>query len=183
MPQLYKSLKNQTNENFEWIIVDDGSTDNTRELIYSLNKSNLNVTYIKQINGGKHRAINRGIKYANGDFTIIVDSDDYLTNDAIETIIKWCNTIEGKLEFAGVSGLKGYSLFKKIGGFPKYIKFIDATNLQRKKYDLGGDKAEVYRTNILRQYPFPTFKSENFIAEGIVWNRIAKDGYKIRWFK
>ena len=69
-----------------------------------------------------------------------------------------------------------------IGQFPSKLEFIDATNLERKSKKLLGDKAEVYRKDILLKYPFPEFEGEKFLTEAVVWNRIAADGYKIRWF-
>lgn len=85
---LYQSLCRQSYGDFEWLIVDDGSTDNTEGLIASwLDESKISLCYIKQPNGGKHRAINRGIQEANGNLFFIVDSDDYLADNAIERIL------------------------------------------------------------------------------------------------
>ena len=86
---LYKSLQRQTFKDFEWLVIDDGSTDNTEELFASwTNEISFPVRYIKQQNGGKHRAINRGVKEANGELFFIVDCDDYLREDAVETILE-----------------------------------------------------------------------------------------------
>jgi len=171
---------------FEWIVIDDASTDNTEELVQEwINTCDFKITYRKQERGGKHRAINVAVKLAEYDWFFIVDSDDFLTIDAIEKIHRWIETIGDDASFAGVSGLKGYiGIDKIVGGFPKRSngRYVDATNLQRRKFGLIGDKAEVYKTDLLKKYPFPEFDGERFIAEGVVWNRIAKDGYKIRWF-
>jgi len=187
LPRLYKSLKQQTMKDFEWIIVDDGSTDNTKYIVEKwIKEINLfNIIYIKQKNGGKHRALNKGIPHAKYDYIYIVDSDDYLTDDAVEKIHLWISTIDNKSKFAGVSGLRGKITDKGmiiIGQFPSKLEFIDATNLERKSKKLLGDKAEVYRKDILLKYPFPEFEGEKFLTEAVVWNRIAADGYKIRWF-
>lgn len=187
LPNLYKSLQNQTCTNFEWIIIDDGSNDNSEQLVKSWIKDNnvFKISYIKKENGGKHRAINYAIDMVQTEFCFIVDSDDYLTISAIQFINEWVYTIRDNFSFAGVSGLRGYSNNKRIGEYPKskkFHKYIDATNLQRYKFDLGGDKAEIYRTEILKKYPFPEFKGENFLPEDVVWNAIARDGYIIRWF-
>ena len=181
---LYDSLKNQTCYDFEWLIMDDGSTDNTEEYLKSVlnEKKNFDVRYIKTINGGKHRAINRGVQEANGEYFFIVDSDDYLLEDAIENIKLWIKDIEkNEKKFVGVSGLKGYGKNEIVGRtFNK--EYLDCTDLERVKFNIYGDKSEVYKTEILKQYKFPEFDNEKFITEAIVWNRIAKDGYYIRHF-
>ena len=173
----------QTQKNFEWLVVDDGSTDGTEKYFNNLlkNKQQFIVRYIKQNNGGKHRAVNEGVSNAQGTLFFIVDSDDYLADNAIEKICKWANSLDDSHKWAGIAGLKGYSLESVIGG-KGGKSFIDAKNNERKKYHLAGDKAEVYFTHVLRKYPFPEFENEKFITEDVVWNEIACDGYYLRWF-
>lgn len=182
--KLYKSLLTQTDKNFEWLVVDDGSTDNTEEYFSSLAEENMiRLRYIKQENGGKHRAINRGVELALGEIFYIVDSDDSITSDAIEKINAWCLSLDNTYKFAGVSGLRGYDSQKIIGGHGSENEgYIDAKNTQRKECNLLGDKAEAYFTAVLRKYPFPEFEGEKFVTEEVVWNAIAKDGYYLRWF-
>jgi len=187
LPKLYESLKNQSKNDFEWIIVDDGSTDNTKKIVSEWKKSEnkFNINYIKQDNGGKHRAVNRGIKFAKYDFTYIIDSDDYLTNNAVELIHKWIKGIGDDKNYAGVSGCKGKyngNQLTRIGDFPDENEYIDSNNIDRIQNKLQGDKAEIYRTEILRKYPFPEFEGEKFLWEAVVWNEIASDGFLIRWF-
>lgn len=181
---LFESLCRQTINRFEWIIVDDGSTDDTQDIVTSWISNNVDfeIQYIKQSNGGKHRALNKGITYAQYNYIYIIDSDDYMTDDAVEMIYKWIDTIDGNDSFAGVSGLRGHKDNTIIGQFPNGKDYIDATNLERKKYKLLGDKAEVYKRDLLLKYKFPEFDNEKFLSEGAVWNKIAGDGYKIRWF-
>ncbi len=183
LPKTYESLKNQTSFDFEWVIVDDGSKDDTEQLVgeWIKTESNFVIVYKKQENGGKHRAVNAGVKLAKYDYFLILDSDDTLTPDAVEKMHSWIADIEGLDGFAGVSGMKGYDNAAPVGKNIR-VSYIDATNLERKKYGLLGDKAEVYKTEILKQYPFPEFEGENFIRESAVWDHIAKDGFKIRWF-
>lgn len=182
LPDAFKSLCMQSSYDFEWIIIDDGSTDNTAEVVAKWQNEDLpfKLTYCKQENGGKHRAVNAGVKIAKYDFLLILDSDDRLTETAVSTINHWVEEIKEDYSFAGVAGLKGTG--KQVIGSQIEQEYIDATNLERGKYGLYGDKAEIYRTAILRQYPFPEFEGENFIRESAVWDRIAKDGYKIRWY-
>lgn len=184
---LYNSLCKQTVKKFEWIVIDDGSSDNTESIVRQLidNQCEFNISYFKTLNGGKHRAINFGINKVTYDYIFIVDSDDILEDKAIECIESWIKTIEGDESFAGVSGLKGYNSYKIIGEYPTLrdkSEYIDSTNLDRKKNKLLGDKAEIYKTSVLKKYRFPEFQGEKFITEASVWNQIAYDGYKIRWF-
>lgn len=184
LPRLYTSLKNQTNFNFEWVIIDDGSTDNTEMLIncFKEQTNQFDIIYKKTLNGGKHRAINNGLDIANGKMFFIVDSDDYIVNNAIEIIEYYENSIHNLNEkFAGVSGLRKNS-YNNIIGTALSTEFIDATNIEREKFNLIGDKAEVYYTDILKKYKFPEFEGENFLTESVIWNKIAFEGYKIRWF-
>lgn len=179
---LYQSLCRQSYWDFEWLIVDDGSTDNTEGLIASwLDESKISLCYIKQPNGGKHRAINRGIQEANGNLFFIVDSDDYLADNAIERILFFYESIKENNQFAGLSGVRAYPSGERIGGeLPFYI--LKASTLElRMKYHISGDMAEVYKTDILRQYPFPEFAGERFCPEALVWNRIAQK-YKLYYF-
>ncbi|MCR4746644.1 MAG: glycosyltransferase family 2 protein [Lachnospiraceae bacterium] len=185
MDKLYISLKRQTSSDFEWVVINDGSTDNTRKLFKEWTKEErkFQIIYDEVKNGGKHRAINKAVRMASSDAFFVVDSDDYLTDDAVENANYWFSTIKNLEEFAGVSGLRGDKAFSPIGGYGHFENdFIDCTNLQRGEYNLWGNKAEIYKTSLLKQYPFPEFENENFITEAVVWDKIAKDGYKIRWY-
>lgn len=181
--KLYQSLLAQTEKCFEWIVVDDGSTDDTEEYFSELlsKQQPFPIRYLKQENGGKHRAINRGVQIANGELFFIVDSDDTLLPNAIEKINLWSSTLDNSHKWAGISGLKGFSEKKNVGQRAS-AAFIDAKNTERRKYHLEGDKAEIYFTDVLKKYPFPEIPGENFISEEIVWNAIARDGYYLRWF-
>ena len=180
---LYQSLLAQSDKSFEWLVVDDGSTDDTEEYFSELlsKQQPFPIRYIKQENGGKHRAINRGVQNANGELFFIVDSDDTLLPNTIEKINQWVSTLDASHKWCGIAGLRGHTNNKVIGQQP-YTDFIDAKNTERRKYHLEGDKAEVYFTDVLKKYPFPEIPGEKFISEEIVWNAIARDGYYLRWF-
>lgn len=180
--QLYESLLVQTCFDFEWVVVDDGSTDDTEKFFEEIRakKNNFRVVYSKQKHGGKHRTINKGLDLANGEYFFMVDSDDVLLPDAIELIERWVSTIAGNKSFAGVSGLLLYRGEKRQDAQEE--KYVDATNFEREKYGLLGDKAEVYRTDLLRKHKFPEFDGELFVTEDICYQEIANEGYKIRWF-
>ena len=106
--KLYESLKRQTFYDFEWIIIDDGSTDNIIQLIdeWMKQENSFDIILIKNKNGGKMRAINKAVRIATAPAFFIVDSDDYITDDALELIDGWFTQIENNDEFAGVSGLR-----------------------------------------------------------------------------
>lgn len=181
LPKLYESLKKQTNNDFEWLIVDDGSIDETEKLVSSWinEETSIKIRYIRKSNGGKHTAVNCGVKNAAGNFFFIVDSDDYLKENAVEKI----ESDFEKLPNGKYAGLGYNKVFEdsKLVGKTFQGDFIDATSLQRPKFGIFGDKAEVFFTEVLRKYPFPVFEGEHFLTEAIVWNRIANDGYLIRW--
>lgn len=193
--RLYESLKRQTHYNFEWLIVDDGSTDNTENLVreFIQTKNPFDIRYIKKENEGKHIAINVGAKVAQGKLFFIVDSDDALSTKAIELIEKTEAEIAEMDGFAGVAGLKG-----NLGGLPikspseQYSQselkklmgsYIDATSLEyRYKYGIQGDRAEVVYTEIIRNIPFPKIEGEKFMEESYLWTSLSKLGLKFRWF-
>lgn len=188
--KLYDSLSEQTIKSFEWIIVDDASTDNTKSVVESfLGKENeFEISYYCQEHGGKHRAINYALNKAKGSFFFIVDSDDYLVDNAVELVLNWIESIEENELIAGVAGLK-ISPEGKLWGLKhndeiadRVGTFVDASNFERKKYDLLGDKAEVYRTEILKKYALPEFEGEYFVTEAVCWDAIAGAGYKLRWY-
>ena len=182
LPRLYESLQRQTFHDFEWVIVDDGSVDETASLFSSNENENGNVKirYFYQENGGKHRAINRGVKEARGELFFIADSDDWLPDDALETVAKIYDDIRDDASFAGVCGLDGTPDGEIIGsGLPKEV--IDDTTLAI-RFQLGvtGDMKEVFRTSVMKEFPFPEISGERFCPEMLVWNRIATK-YKLRF--
>ena len=185
LQRLYESLKRQTEYRFEWLIVDDGSEDHTPELIQKYRKENVlfSIRYYRQENGGKHRAVNFGITKANGKLFFIVDSDDYLADNAIEIILRMCETLPQHTakKYAGVAGGKGHDNGSMVGSSFDG-KTLDCLAIEREKYGITGDKAEVFLTEVLRKYPFPVFQGEKFVTEATVWDRISLDGYYIRYF-
>ena len=182
LDKLYTSLVIQTNRDFEWLIVDDGSIDQTGELVETFKEqADFEIRYFYQQNGGKHRAINHGLDLARGELFFIVDSDDSLTDDAIEKIFNNYSGIAFDNSFAGIAFNKGFSK-KRIVGETFEGTYIDCDNLHRGKHNILGDKAEVYRTDILKSIKFPVVDGENFMSEVVLWNEVARRGYKLRWF-
>ena len=174
LTELYKSLLSQTNLEFNWLIVDDGSNDNTEEVIKEFNTKEFKISYIYKNNGGKHTAHNIGIGHIDTELTMIVDSDDILTNDAIQSIYEeWLPVRDN-----GLCGLSFLKADKKgeISGlvFPK-DKFVgNFINVRINRNDLS-EKAEIWVTSILKKYPFPVFEGETYVGEGSIWCTIAKE--------
>ena len=179
---LYESLLRQSCFDFEWLIVDDGSTDETEKLIkgWQDNKK-FAVRYYKKENGGKPSAINCGVQLALGEYFWIVDSDDTVVPNGVETCIKWIEGLPKDEKFAGVGGLRANKNGQFIGTTFKG-EYIDATTLERSRYNISGDKSEVFFTSVIKEFPFPSFENEKFVPEALIWNRMAAEGYKIRWF-
>ena len=185
LPRLYDSLCKQTFRDFEWVIVDDGSVDDTRSLSLSLPKREgtfFPIRYFYQENGGKHRAINRGVKEAKGDLFFIADSDDWLPENALERVSYHFQHVMNDPSIGGVCGVKTLSNNKRVG-MELPFELMDLSPLDYWfKYKIHGDSAEVFRTEVLRQFPFPEIEGEKFCPEALVWYRIAKAGYKLRYF-
>lgn len=165
LPQLYTSLVKQTYQDFEWLIIDDGSTDNTETLIqqYSSEKR-ITIRYYKQENQGKHIAINRALEEARGEFLITVDSDDYIVENCVETCLTLSKEIEGKLDFAGFTYIhtSPNSTFDKSQyGKKRWTKLGDY------EWEFKGEMAFVFRTEIAKKHPFPVYKDEKFCQEAV----------------
>ena len=197
--RLYQSLCKQNYKEFEWIIVDDGSLDDTSSIVNIIQDKHpcgdFSILYYKKENGGKHTAVNTGVQKAHGDLFFIADSDDILPPNALQTVAgvweqtKYDNSIGGICGFDG--GINDGSIIGT--GFPKEVHllnielsnhinigYIDATTRDvRFKLKVDGDMKEVFRTSVLREFPFPEIKGERFCPEVLVWNRIASK-YKLR---
>ena len=179
---LYHSLQRQTCMDFEWLIVDDGSADDTKALVASWQgeENPFPIRYIYQENGGKCRAINRGLKEADGRLFFTVDSDDYLTDDAIEKVIRWDGELPADGHFCGYVGNRGTTPTQTPNRlFPG--GYLDGTALDR--YDqVDGERAFVFYTEVHRKYLYPEFPGEKFLTEAVTWDLMAHDGYKMRFY-
>ena len=174
LPRVYTSLLEQTCDDFEWIIVDDGSTDATAQLAALwLSENIIPIRYFNQVNGGKHRAINKGVFEAKGSLFFIVDSDDYLPNNALATLLSKYHVAKQKYDISGIAG-RGMFSDGIIVGSNNFSELVCTSLDIRYKYKVAGDLVEVFETDILRQFPFPEFNNEKFCPEALVWNRIAQ---------
>lgn len=186
--RIYQSLLRQKEFNFEWLVIDDGSQDQTEDLFndWTSRDNPFEIRYYKQENRGLIRTLNRGIELARGEYFAKIDSDDYVVDDYTTNISKWVASIENSTSIYAVSGVRvtpdGIPLKGKWPDIPRELGFVDATDLERAAYDLDADMCEAWRTDVLRNYPFPVWNGEKFASEQIVFNQIALDGYKIRWY-
>lgn len=184
---LYRSLQRQTFRDFEWIIVDDGSTDQTEAVITQWqNAGNVfPIRYFKKENGGKCRAINYGVNLANGLLFLNVDSDDYLTDDALEKIARWESELPKDKKFCGVVGNLGITP-TETPNQPLPGPYFDANLLARySEYStpsVNGERSYAFYTSVQKAYPYPEFPGEKFITEASSWNRMANAGYLARFY-
>ena len=233
LPRVYESLCKQTFRDFEWLIVDDGSKDDTKSVVekwrvesgewrdsseveslknevrnhgvteprnygtteelitqnfktdstlYTLNSKlkTFPIRYFYQENGGKHRAISHGVREAEGELFLILDSDDMLPEDALETVARQYQNIIGDKSYAGVVGFDAYFDGRPVA--KASFDILECTEIEfRNIYHIKGDMKEVFRTDVLREFPFPEIEGEKFCPEDLVWHRIARK-YKFRYF-
>lgn len=161
LKRLFYSLMSQSSFNFEWLVIDDGSSDKSKGFITSVKSiSPFPIHYVYKENGGKHTALNVGFLKAQKEWIFIVDSDDWLEINCIEEVLSYIE--KPKIDFHSISMLKKESSGKVIGDkfLPKINNYID-----RIEKDIVGDKADVFKKSALNEFSFPEFKNENFMAE------------------
>lgn len=176
LQSLWDSLQKQTVKEFEWLVVDDGSTDGTKNLITQLQeKSDFPIRYIYKNNGGKHTALNVGIQTICSELTFIVDSDDCVTNDAVESILKIHKKYRSQNNICGYAFLRAFP-DGKINGkkFDVDERIGSYIDVRVNGDDTGADKAEVFKTHCLKEFPFPEYPNEKFLGEDLVWVRMAR---------
>ena len=173
--KLYQSLERQTNKDFCWMVVDDGSLDNTYELVSTFAESaSFDIACLRKSNGGKHTALNFGIERTQTPLTMIVDSDDYLTSDAVSSIIDIHSKYSQYENISSYSFLKGNSKREVVVPIEQ-DEFIENYIKYRIKEHRPGDMAEVFKTEYLKKFPFPEYPNEKFISEDVVWIQIGKN--------
>ncbi len=181
LKRLYNSLKEQTFADFEWLIVDDGSTDDTEDIVKAyIDEKLLSIRYIKKDNGGKHTAVNLGVQEARGELFLMIDSDDLFLPDGLKGFYSEWLQVKDEKDFASVCCLCRDTKGKIIGNrFPS--ERLDSTSMEiREKYGVVGDKAAFTRTDIYKEFPFPEFQGERFITEAVVDDLVATK-YKTRF--
>ncbi|MBD1835569.1 glycosyltransferase family 2 protein [Cyanobacteria bacterium FACHB-472] len=179
--RVYQSLKSQTYRDFEWLIIDDGSTDNTRELVEQWQQeADFPISYVYQENQGKYIAWNRGVEEAKGELFLCFDSDDECVPEALERFIFHWNSIpqNKKENFSSVVCLCKNRNGNLIGTkFPQDITYSNYLEIQY-KFKVKGDKWGFDKTEVLKRFPFPVIAGEKLVGEGVVWNAIARHQFK-----
>jgi glycosyltransferase involved in cell wall biosynthesis len=177
LPRTYEALKGQTFCDFEWVIVDDGSSDGTESLVRGWQaEDKIRIVYAWKSNGGVHTARNAAVAAAHGELVLQIDSDDWCEPYALEELMKaWESIPSAEQEsFSGVTCLCR-TPDGQLGGdkFPHDV--MDAYPYEMDwQYHIRGDKWGTQRRDLMSQYPFPVFSGEKFCPEALVWNRIGK---------
>lgn len=184
--RVFESLLKQTLKDFEWLIVDDGSTDGTRELVEGWTNApevDFPIRYVWQENAHKKVAHNRAVKEATGELLLVFDSDDRCIPEALERFWAHWQAIppESRKDFVGVCGLCQNEKGEIVGDYFPGGDYIDSDSLEMQyRYRVGGEKWGAMRTDVLRAYPFRE-DLPGLVPEGTVWGAIART-YRTRFF-
>lgn len=177
LPQLYNSLCRQSNHDFVWLIVDDGSIDETRTLVSIWQKENkIQIEYVFQENQGMHGAHNMAYENIKTEFNVCIDSDDFITDNAVDIILRECENLDEK--YAGILGLDANKNGEIIGtGIPENLSAVKLNELYS-LHHVKGDKKIVYRTEIVKRYPkYPLYENERFVPLDYLYLLIDQDYY------
>ncbi|NDV78855.1 glycosyltransferase family A protein [Dysgonomonas sp. 511] len=175
----YESLCRQTSKDFIWLIIDDGSSDNTKELVDQwIEENKIPIRYIYQENQGMHGAHNTAYQNITTKYNICIDSDDYMPRNAIEEILNEIKPIDDNPTCAGIIGLDAIEDGSIIGTkIPEFLNQVKLNELYQ-LYKVKGDKKLVYKTDIVNSYPeYPVFKGEKFVPLDYKYLLIDQDYY------
>ena len=160
LSKAYESLKSQTVKDFEWVISDDGSTDNTEDLValWLAENNGFPIRYYKLPRVGIPRALNNGVQHAKTKWFMMLDSDDHILPKTVEKVLHWLDSIENDESFAGVGFMRcfpnGNYMKPQTPIIDSTIGYVDATHLERAKYNLNMDSCEVHRTELCSDKSF-----------------------------
>jgi len=157
---LYESLCRQTSDDFLWLIVDDGSVDDTKALVQRwIDEAKIEIQYFYKENGGLHTGYNVAIANTQTELCVCIDSDDFMPDDAVEKILTHWSKF-GSDAYAGIIGLDFYLNGKATAGNLPDVKSVHIIEMKI-KYKYGGDTKMVHRTELLKPHvPMPTLKGE-----------------------
>lgn len=187
--RVYESLKAQTYCDFEWLIVDDGSADDTKKVVEQFQSQNNSfpIRYFYQTNQGKHIATNRAVREANGEFFITLDSDDGCKPEALEHLLNMWETIpaQERSAYKGVSCrcCKLETPDIMIGTpIPGGNSYLDGSDHElRYRYKVKGELWGMSRRDVLLDNPYPSIEGLHYYPEGVYWGKLGLR-YKTRYF-
>ncbi len=178
LPRAFESLCNQTCKNFVWLIVDDGSKDDTKEVVKKLkDKSDFKIIYKYKKNEGKHIAVNYSYDFMNTEWMIFLDDDDILVDDAIEKANKLILELKKRSDYNEIWQISGRCLDYKTGKimgklFPDNINKVGKKKQEILRARCYGEKHGLRKVEILKQYLFPKYDDTNFVTENQIWYKI-----------
>ena len=163
LKQCYDSLCRQTCKDFVWLIVDDGSSDNTKEIVdeWMAQDNGFEIRYVYKQNGGMHTGHNKAYELIDTELNVCIDSDDFMPDDAVELIVNFWEENKDS-NYSGIIALDVYKNGQVIG---KELPNKKSTTLSGYYQNGGqGDKKLIYRTEIINKYPpYPEFEGEKFV--------------------
>ena len=182
--KVFESLKRQTYKDFEWLIIDDGSTDSTKDTVEGFKKerAGFDIEYLYEQNGGKHTAMNAAGDMARGELLVICDSDDWLMDDALEKIMSRYADVKDDGKIAGIIGrctVENREKFFK--DKQSDFDFKDLPYHLKEKRGIYGESTFAFKTDIFKKYKFPEIKGERYLPESVQLNMMAMDGYVFRF--
>ena len=183
LDRVFDSLQSQTMTSFEWIVIDDGSSDSTKEQVKGyVGKAKFPIIYEHQSNKGKHVAVNAGAQLAAGELFLIADSDDSFPEDALQVFYETWQGISKKIRnnFTGVTGLCMDEKCQIVGDYYPADIFDSTPAEMTYRYGIKGEKWGFHRTDVIRAFPFPELAGFKFFAESIIWNSIGRK-FKTRY--
>lgn len=170
----YESLRRQTCLDFEWIIVNDGSTDNVLEIASSFKDDLFPIKFINKANEGIAPTWNRGVKESSGEYIFRVDPDDFIYEDAIQIIVEYSAQVEADSSLCGLVFLSTFEDRSLVGYHPFTEEVVRSNFIEfRIKYKAVGDRAEVCKRSVFIKNPWPNYPQEKFYPESVMWNSIA----------
>ncbi|MCF7568646.1 glycosyltransferase family 2 protein [Sabulilitoribacter arenilitoris] len=174
--QCYESLIRQTNKNFKWLIIDDGSQDNTKSLVNSwIKEEKIDIQYHYQGNQGMHSAHNAAYNIIDTKLNVCIDSDDFMPDDAVEKILSIWDQQENTINIAGIIGLDAFKDGTVLGRIPSDLKYSTLAELEL-VYKIRGDKKVVLRTDVVKKYPlYPITKEERLVPLGTLYLMIGQE--------
>lgn len=177
LPRCYQSMVNQTSKDFIWMVIDDGSSDNTHELVEKWQLEGIvEIQYYYKENGGIHTAYNEAISHISTELCVCVDSDDWLVDTAVQTILYFWDK-DGSDEIAGILGLDCFSDGKVVGDALPNIREINLIDLAIGKYKIkNGDRTNVVRTELYKKFaPMKVFDGEKFFNPHYMHLQISQE--------